>query len=443
MYRNQYLSSVNDFIDWFASNLGHPSLFAHSYIDRRSNPLGSRKLTFPTLFDACEQYHWKHNGAFGSPAGTCLQSNDAALNALRHALQSAINAGNDNQTLTASSAVMSWGGVSAGNVRWLTANAKGLAKTIASVCAALNSDNLSHPLLTGCQPLRFNAGMTKVYSLLVNDFIIYDSRVAAALGWIVVKYCQARQLPAVPHVLAFPWAPAKEAPEARLPKNRDPGMGNYHFPRLISGELHAIWNLKAGWILAEVLARAPGNLFNTPNVPALRQLEAALFMLGYDLPLNGDPLRENSEPASFVEGDWTECYTVAKGKLFHYRIEEGGIRLQDGRFYPVDVINRMLGILIQQFGTNPFPLANSATKVRVKPSTDGIGAAYFQATDERGNPPSASALAAVLHELEVFNYTPVKPNPWTLNFTELEHINLAALLKHESERHDDVGEHIV
>ncbi|UQS16697.1 hypothetical protein [Pseudomonas sp. HS6] len=444
MHRTQYLNSVNDFIDWFASNLGHASLFAHSYIDRRSNPAAPRTLAFTTLFDACKQYHWKHNGAFGSPAGACLQTNDAALSALRQALQSAINTVNDSKTLTASSAVMSWGGVRAGNVRWLTANSKGLAQTIASVCAALDSDNLSHPVLTSCQPLRFNAGMTKVYSLLVNDFIIYDSRVAAALGWIVVKYCQARKLPAVPRDLAFPWAPAKEAANARLPKNRDPGLGNYHFPRLISGELHAVWNLKAGWILAEVLARASHNPFrNSSTVPALRQLEAALFMVGYDLPLNVSPSGVNSEPESYAEGDWTECYTAARGKLFHYRVEEGGIRLLDGRFYPVAVINRMLIILVELFGTDPFPLANSATKVRVTPSIPGIGYAYFQATDERGNPPSASALAAVLHELGVLNYTPDNRAPWALDFgdyVQRGRIDLEALLKLESERHDDVGE---
>jgi len=434
MYRHQYLHSVSDFIDWFASHLDHPSLFAHSYIDRRT----ARTLTFPTLFDACLQYRWKHKGAYGSPAGTCLQSNDAALNSLRNVLQRGINSGNDSQTLEASIEVMAWGGVQAGNVRWLTANAKGLAQTIASVCAALASDNLSHPLLTGHQPLRFNAGMTKVYSLLVNDFIIYDSRVAAALGWIVVKYCQHRQLSAVPRELAFPWAPAKGGATAQFPKNRDPGLGSCHFPRLISGELHAIGNLKAGWILAEVLLRAAKNPFNNASsVPALRQLEAALFMIGYDLPLNGHGVHQRAERDVGPEVDWTECYTAARGKLFHYRIDEDGIYLQDGRVYSVDVIDRMLGILIELFGSGPFPLANSATKV----CPPGIGTAYFQATEERGRLPDSSALAAVLHELGVFNFSRGRQEPWSLNFSEFvqpERIDMAALLKGEIEKQDDL-----
>jgi len=42
--------------------------------------------------------------------------------------------------------------------------------------------------------LRVNAGMSKVYSLICESFIIYDSRVVAALGWLVMKYCSDRKL---------------------------------------------------------------------------------------------------------------------------------------------------------------------------------------------------------------------------------------------------------
>ena len=35
-----------------------------------------------------------------------------------------------------------------------------------------------------------NAGFTKVYSLLLDDFPIYDGRVGAALGYLVRMYCE-------------------------------------------------------------------------------------------------------------------------------------------------------------------------------------------------------------------------------------------------------------
>lgn len=87
--------------------------------------------------------------------------------------------------------------------------------------------------------------MTKVYSLICESLVIYDSRVAAALGWIVVKYCQAMGLRQVPTELRFPWAPAKSAPGASNPKQRNPSAGSLIFPTLRAGALHAEWNLKA------------------------------------------------------------------------------------------------------------------------------------------------------------------------------------------------------
>jgi hypothetical protein len=415
MLRNQYLglATVNDFVDWLASNLGHPSMFAHSYYERRRKT----PVTFSDLSDASVQYFWKHKGALGTSAGTSLISSHTALEALRDALQKGINTANDTTTLDASLQVMTWGGVRAGNVRWLVANAEGLVRTLASAIAALASGNLAHPALTTDRELRFNAGMAKVYSLLVNDFIIYDSRVAAALGWIVVKYCQHRKLSVLPGELAFPWAPAKGTANASLPKNRNPSQGNYHFPRLIAGQHHAAWNLRASWILSEVLARAPGSHFNGISpIPGLRCLEAALFMIGYDLPLTrpSTTTAVATAAADCAEDDWTECFTAAKGKRFHYRIEAGGIRLHDRRFYPIAIINAMLNILRDQFVDKPFPLANSATlKNRA-----GIGSAYFQATEEKGNPPATSALVAVLHELSALNYQPGSREPWSINDSE-------------------------
>jgi len=416
MHRTQYLAtaSVNDFIDWLANNLHHESLFAHSYFDR------SRKETvaFAGLEDACDKYYWKHRGAVGLPAGDNLDSSHAALSALRSALQKAIKSADGGATLKTSTEVMAWGGVRAGNVRWLTAQSTRLTQILKTTAAALASDDLAHPLLATRGQLRFNAGMTKIYSLLVDDFIIYDSRVAAALGWIVVKYCQYRNLADVPGELAFPWAPAKEDSNAKAPKNRNPRTGSYHFPRLIAGEHHAIWNLRASWILAQVLTRGRAGAFNRDSaIPGLRCFEAALFMIGYDLHASGDSQDAQSSLQPHGAGEWLECYTAARGKRFHYRIEADGIHLQDGRHFSVNVINAMLNNLQRCFSTGQFPLANSATKVGAGESRPGVGSAYFEATGQKGNPPDTSTLVAVLHELGALAYTPGSRDPWSIDFS--------------------------
>ena len=68
-------------------------------------------------------------------------------------------------------------------------------KGVEQVAEVLRQGNLDSPEFFS--DLRFNAGMTKVYSLMCDNFIIYDSRVAAALGWLVMKYCRDRKLTAL------------------------------------------------------------------------------------------------------------------------------------------------------------------------------------------------------------------------------------------------------
>ncbi|MHB2080818.1 hypothetical protein [Pseudomonas asiatica] len=84
-----------------------------------------------------------------------------------------------------------------------------MSKLIQAVRLAIDTGDLGYPVLRS-KHLRFNAGMTKVYALICEDFLIYDSRVAAALGWLVVKYCEAHGIAKVPDALCFPWAAAKE-----------------------------------------------------------------------------------------------------------------------------------------------------------------------------------------------------------------------------------------
>lgn len=133
---------------------------------------------------------------------------------------------------------------------------------------------------------RFNAGITKVYSMVLENFIIYDSRVAAALGWLVAQFCRAGARELLDE-LRFPWMPAKEAPGHKTPKNRNPSSHPREFPRMNnSPSRHAVWNLRASWVLqAELEEAGVSTRFNEvpPDAAPLRRLEAALFMIGYDL----------------------------------------------------------------------------------------------------------------------------------------------------------------
>jgi hypothetical protein len=278
MVKNEYLSlpHVTGFCIWFAERLESAEL-AHSWEDRRSR----RVVCFQHIYDAYDQYDWNINLSLPdkrSYSGGNFDENHIALTALQTGLRDAVRRKNDADTLSWSHTVLRWGGVFTRNGKWLTENKDGLADYFASRSMCLgNNEGDSKLDKIG----RFNSGMTKVYSLLADDFIIYDTRVAAALGWAIVKYCREQSLKEVPEGLRFPWGAAKEAPNSSSPKQRNPSVVRLKFPRLYSGVKYARWNLRASWLLSEVIGKTQSG-FKNLDYP-LRALEAALFMIGYDL----------------------------------------------------------------------------------------------------------------------------------------------------------------
>lgn len=243
----------------------------HEYINRQSR----RRITLNGLCGALAQYYWKDKS---------YDENECDLRNLRSGLLRALEARTERRdecVRVSCDRVLQWGGVVAHNGNWLVAHQVGLAEKIRKFANTLRcgNDDLAIPF----RDVRFNAGMTKIYSLLVPGFIIYDSRVAAALGWFIVRWCSEINAPTVPHLLAFSWMPAKEAPNCQTPKTRNPSCGRYNFPRLYHDPVkYARDNLRASWILFEIVNTSEKLCFHGKEDP-LRALEAALFMWGYDL----------------------------------------------------------------------------------------------------------------------------------------------------------------
>lgn len=281
LHAHANLDHVAAFIDWLACELDSNTLFKHAYVDRRSGA----KWSCDSLYGAYQAYAWNHpgNARLAFNPGVSAVSNANALEALRSDL---LAADNDERVLQGALDVMAWGGVSARNAEWLKANQVGLGRMVQEVKAALIKKDPDAPILRA-KALRFNAGMTKIYSLICPDFVIYDSRVAAGLGLLVVQYCKAKGLTKVPAGLNFPWAAAKEGQNSAAPKNRNPSTGTLQFKRLRSGSHHARWNINASWVLSQVAGhpRSAASPFRANTTPAqtLRALEQALFMVGYDL----------------------------------------------------------------------------------------------------------------------------------------------------------------
>ena len=208
-------------------------------------------------------------------------STKASLNLLRRRLTAALAAGCDDTAYHACCAVLQWGGVR-GAIPFLgqLRQQKKLVHYLNS-CLPLFDLQADQKLsdLDANSILRFDAGLTKIHSLLdTSGSPIYDSRVGAAIAMLYALYRQGRQTRAQ---LSFPSGSARGA------QIRDPGALGFQkspqfFTKAVPGYAWARSQVELGWIIQATLAGAP-SLFSGSLQERIHSFEAALFMIGYDL----------------------------------------------------------------------------------------------------------------------------------------------------------------
>ncbi|MEC4747532.1 hypothetical protein [Methylomicrobium sp. Wu6] len=394
MLKNTYLSrpDVNDFIDWLSLEIKQNNLI-HSYTLPNNT-----KITFQGLADAFNQYAWRFN--FSDPTGQ-IHTGSAFIDSARcfvtlaSGLQANLppNPANDQVICEWACAVMMWGGVTNGNVDWLKTNVVGLAREVDNVRNILSGNDEDPAVMNPIR--RFNAGMTKVYSLIVPNFIIYDSRVAASLAWLVAAWCKQAGRASVPKELAFPCMPPKEGENPRIRKSRNPSNNTLIFPNMNGNvKRYAQWNMRASWILRECLTRSNNTVFHQQGSNDLRALEAALFMWGYDLgqkilPIDIElPEIEETEanPPDAIEQDevcranWNRLATLggqARPFCWVFEIEKDAILIDRGQpnldVFSTAEIFSLLHRLYDEFGFDWFPLANNVAHLTHRTERDGLG----------------------------------------------------------------------
>jgi hypothetical protein len=136
-----------------------------------------------------------------------------------------------------------------------------------------------------------DSSSTKLYAALAldlssglnqakQDVLIYDGRVAGALGYITRRLCEAMALPEVPPKWRFP----VERPYGKN-KRRNPSSGNYKFPPFVYGDSReasfchterAFYARNVSRIIQLVLAK------HAPSIDFV-VAERSLFMIGYDV----------------------------------------------------------------------------------------------------------------------------------------------------------------
>jgi len=259
-YKNDYLmsQSIVSFLSWLTPLLDTPQSFLHSYTQKKPK----RYLRFDNLYSAYEQYDWSLSGEISD---------------LSVVLAKAIEQRNEQDCERTCYEILKWGGVLRGNCDRIAHHSPNLCSYLQYVKERLSIDMTSDAYYQ--KEIEITAGFSKIYSAYIKDFIIYDSRVAAALGLLVRTFCEQSGISTIPYELCFAWTVGRSSGV------RNPSLGSLIFPQLkiYKPEDYLENNIRANWLVSAIadITTSKFSLIDRDNRP--RAIEQALFMIGYDV----------------------------------------------------------------------------------------------------------------------------------------------------------------
>ena len=272
MKRAEYLRvpHVARFLDWAAPLVTGTRPLRHGW---HSPKWG--EWSCETLFEAFEAFDWPFRvclpGASTTSSGRSYRDTVALLDELSQELRVSAEGNDGARFLAAAVAVVQWGQVRQNTAQLCTLGDQALPRLIQSA-RLLNPNEADLHRLSDVRPL--NSGFSKIYSLLVDGFPIYDSRVACGIASLVRLFCEETGREEVPTQLAF------GIPQNRGVVSRNPSSERLVFPRLwsTSARRYAESNVRAAWVLDALAAYPP---FSELGKERQRALQSAMFMVGY------------------------------------------------------------------------------------------------------------------------------------------------------------------
>lgn len=276
MLRDQYLKNkeVEIFIKYFKHIIaGGEGSFIQKYIPKKNK---SAAYSIQNFQGAYLNYTW---------AGNTLSETEEDLSKISLKDHNGDVFSDDQNCLIRALKILNWGGVVNGpSVMWLVkaCEAGNLREKLLDASKILEGDDDSLvKRFSNNEDLRSDSATTKLFSEISEHSIIYDDRVGAAIASIVKNYLLNANYQRIPETLQF---------MRGNQKSRNPSTTEFRFPRKITGEDHALSNLRMNWITYEIAC--DNKLFSGWGIKEntvtkrMRAIEAALFMIGYDI--NGD-----------------------------------------------------------------------------------------------------------------------------------------------------------
>jgi len=282
------LSETKSFVNWLSPRVNNNGLdFQYSM-----------ESSYSTISAAKNRYQWPPKACrFFTPerevkivAKSSFRENQKILDEIKRGLQNSLNNADDQQLAAWIESTLRWGGVftapasGTGNKGWLEERrSKGDLRDYFSEClkklAVINDDSIRLEI----KNLRSNAGLTKVYSLALDDFAIYDSRVAAALTWLVSSWAEDEGCE-VPESLKFVALQARTSSNNKPLRNANKKIfSTISISHIRDHQKHLLWNIRANWLLNLVLQEQTKFQRGSNAITTLREFEAGLFVLGDNL----------------------------------------------------------------------------------------------------------------------------------------------------------------
>lgn len=285
MNKSEYLSVkyVDEFIKWMIPRISGEVPFSHSYISNK----GKKPWTCNSIYNAYMNYRWPFSCTLpdeGVVRGSSFEESERVLVSIELGMKRAIENEDPERLLEYSKAMLEWGGVTRSNYEKLDAMGSSIVDYYKSAVSLLDPETVDSE--GDFDGVFMNSGFTKLYSLVINNFVIYDSRVGASLGLLARRYLEDTDHDSIPEVLNFSYGNSRPTKsDVGNINKRNPSSKRHRFTQLANNrKKHLKNNIYANWLLRETAERSMFCELQNP----IRSLESALFMIGYEVNGNGE-----------------------------------------------------------------------------------------------------------------------------------------------------------
>jgi len=258
---------VNSFIKWIEPRLSNENSFQHSYTTSKK-PIKTFK--FNSIYSAFEKYEWDKKD---------FCKNQEILNTYSEKINEGIKNDNNDQVKSGCKNILIWGGVyKKGNKERINSEKTKIVDYLSKRKKDIILDQYDSEK-SSLSNIYCSSGFSKIYSTIIDNFIIYDSRVSCALCYLIKLYAEENSKKEIPECLKFAYSVGNGKNNK---KNRNPNKEKLKFINL-SPYNYLKYNIIASWLLKLTIDKTKSKFNDLPENIQLRALESALFMIGYKI----------------------------------------------------------------------------------------------------------------------------------------------------------------